>query len=100
MAISYLNLTEDLKMETTRLSSKGQVIIPKTVRTTHHWEAGLELVVIDTGDGILLKPKAPFSATELANVAGLLKARVKPKTDEEIEAALKKGAKEQWRDSN
>lgn len=87
-------------METTRLSSKGQVIIPKTLRSAHHWEAGLELIVIDTGDGILLKPKAPFSATELVNVAGLFKARVQPKTDEEIGAALKKGVRGQWRDSN
>lgn len=100
MAESYCNLTEDEKMETTRLSSKGQVIIPKTLRDTHHWEAGLELVVIDTADGILLKPKAPFATTELAEVAGLLKRRVTPKTEAEIEAAMKKAAKGQWRDSN
>lgn len=36
-------------METTKLSSKGQVIIPKAFRSTHHWEPGLELMVIDTG---------------------------------------------------
>lgn len=34
------------------------------------------------------------------SVAGLIKAEVKPKTDEEIKAALKKGAKEQWRSRN
>lgn len=44
-------------METTRIPSKDQVIIPKVVRKLHHWEAGLELVVIDISDGILLKPK-------------------------------------------
>jgi AbrB family looped-hinge helix DNA binding protein len=85
-------------METTRLSSKGQVIIPKTLRTTHHWEAGLELVVIDTGEGILLKPKTPFATTEIKNVAGMLKTKTKPKTDMEIEAALKSAARRQWRD--
>ena len=53
-------------METTRLSSKGQVIIPKTVRSAHRWEAGLDFLVIDTGDGILLKTKAPFETTVLA----------------------------------
>ena len=53
-------------METTRLSSKGQVIIPKAVRSAHRWEAGLDFLVIDTGDGILLKPKAPFETTVLA----------------------------------
>ncbi len=63
-------------METTRLSSKGQVIIPKAVRSAHRWEAGLDFLVIDTGDGILLKPKAPFEATVLADVAGMFKAKV------------------------
>ena len=87
-------------METTKLSSKGQVIIPKLVRKAHHWEAGLELVVIDTGDGILLKPKASFPATSLSNVAGMLKNRVASKTDEEIESAVKQGTRKQWRDSD
>jgi bifunctional DNA-binding transcriptional regulator/antitoxin component of YhaV-PrlF toxin-antitoxin module len=29
-------------METTKLSSKGQVIIPKAMRAAHHWDAGQE----------------------------------------------------------
>lgn len=85
-------------METTKLSSKGQVIIPKTLRNTHHWKAGLELVVIDMGDGILLKPKAPFESTLVADVAGLLKDKVAAKTDAEIQAALKKDVRSKWRD--
>lgn len=85
-------------METTRLSSKGQVIIPKNIRSSRHWETGLELDVIDTSEGVLLKPKALFEVSELMNVAGMLKARIQPKTDEEIQAALKKGIMEQWRD--
>lgn len=84
-------------MTTTRLSSKGQVIIPKALRTSQHWEAGLELVVTDTGDGLLLKPKAPFPASELAEVAGLFKSRVQPRTEAEIAAALKRAARRQWR---
>jgi AbrB family looped-hinge helix DNA binding protein len=85
-------------METTKLSSKGQVIIPKAVRSSHHWEAGLELVVIDTGEGILLKPKAPFQNTELADVAGIFKGQVQARTDAEISAALKRDARSKWRD--
>lgn len=87
-------------MESTKLSSKGQVIIPKTVRSAHHWEPGLELVVIDMGEGILLKPKAPFPVSTLTNVAGMLKGRIQPKTDEEIESAMASAARRAWRDSH
>ncbi|TCT20255.1 AbrB/MazE/SpoVT family DNA-binding domain-containing protein [Thiobaca trueperi] len=87
-------------METTKLSSKGQVIIPKAFRSTHHWEPGLELMVIDTGEGLLLKPKAPFPPAELADVFGMFSGKVAPKTDEEIRAALTRDIREQWRDRN
>jgi AbrB family looped-hinge helix DNA binding protein len=53
-------------METSRQSSKGRVVIPKSVRRAHRWEAGLDCAIIDTGDGILLRPKAPFEPTALA----------------------------------
>ena len=85
-------------METTKLSSKGQVIIPKALRSTHHWEPGLELMVIDTGDGLLLKPKAPFAPANLSEVFGMFKGRVTPRTDEEIEAALIEDMRRKWRD--
>jgi AbrB family looped-hinge helix DNA binding protein len=62
-------------METMRLSSKGQVIIPKDFRASHHWNPGLELQVIDAGEGILLKPRAPFEKTSLKDVAGCLNGR-------------------------
>ena len=85
-------------METTRLSSKGQVIIPKAVRNAHRWEAGLDFLVIDTGDGILLKPKAPFEATVLADVAGMFKTKVPVRSDAEIKAALVEKMQRTWRD--
>ena len=87
-------------MDTTKLSSKGQVIIPKAVRNHHRWEAGLELQVIDTGDGVLLKPMAPFVRTELADVAGMLKGRIEPRTDAEIAAALDEDLRGKWRARN
>lgn len=87
-------------METTKLSSKGQVIIPKALRSIHHWEPGLELMVIDTGDGLLLKPKAPFVSAELGEIFGMFKGRVSPKTDAEIEAALLEDIRRKWRAGN
>ncbi|MGF1538962.1 MAG: AbrB/MazE/SpoVT family DNA-binding domain-containing protein [Pleurocapsa sp.] len=85
-------------METTRLSSKGQVIIPKTLRDAHHWLAGQELIAINTGDGILLKPKKPFRETKLENVAGYLQYEGKAKTLEKMDDAISIGVLEQYGD--
>ena len=42
--------------ETTKLSSKFQISIPKAVRAAQHWEAGQEFVFIPKGKGVLLVP--------------------------------------------
>jgi AbrB family looped-hinge helix DNA binding protein len=85
-------------MSTTKLSSKGQVIIPARVRASHHWEPGQELVVIDTGDGVLLKPKSPFPKSSLDEVAGCLKYEGRAKTLEEMDEAIRTGVAEQMDD--
>ncbi len=40
----------------TRLSTKGQVVIPESVRRAHHWKAGTEFVIEEEADGIRLSP--------------------------------------------
>ena len=81
-------------MQTTKMSSKGQVIIPKALRSRYNWDIGQKLVVIDTGDGILLKASHSFNKTELEQVAGILKYSGKPISIDEMETAIKKGALE------
>lgn len=85
-------------MNTTRLSSKGQIIIPKSIRDEYQWTAGVEFFVIDTADGILLKPKRPFPPQSLNNVAGCLHYQGAAKTTEEMEKAIQSGIKEKWND--
>ncbi len=85
-------------MLTTKLSSKGQVIIPKEIRNRHHWEPGQELQAIDTDDGILLRPASPFPETTLREVASCLSYSGRPRTLEEMEEAIKKGARSMKRD--
>ncbi len=82
-------------MTVTRLSSKGQVIIPKAVRMAHHWEQGQQLEVIDAGDGVLLKPASPFHETCLEDVAGFLRYSGKPKTLKDMEDAIEQGVQAQ-----
>ena len=60
-------------MPTTRLSSKGQVIIPKAIRQTHSWEPGQEFDVIETDDGVLLRPHQVFPPTTFDEVGIALK---------------------------
>lgn len=85
-------------MEKTKLSSKGQVIIPKHLRSVYHWQAGQELSVIDTGDGILFKAKTPFSETSLDDVAGCLAYQGRAKSLDDMERAVNQGLKAQLDD--
>ena len=86
-------------METTKLSSKGQIIIPKWLRDAYRWETGLEFVVIDTGEGILLKPSRPFAPSSIEEVAGSLPYAGTARTIEEMEEDLRRGVREAWDDS-
>jgi AbrB family looped-hinge helix DNA binding protein len=85
-------------METTKLSSKGQVIIPKWLRDAYRWEAGLEFVVIDTGEGVLLKPSRPFAPANLDDVAGSLPYDGPARTIEEMEDGVRQAIQERWND--
>ena len=42
--------------ETATLSAKFQISIPKAIRESQHWEAGLKFAFIPKGTGILLVP--------------------------------------------
>ncbi len=64
-------------METTRLSTKGQIILPKKVRTSRAWGPGTEFTVEETGDGILLRPAGRFAETSIDEVAGCLRPKGK-----------------------
>ena len=85
-------------MEKTRLSSKGQVIIPKSIRERLHWHTGQVISVIETSDGVLLKPLSPVAPSAFEDVAGMLRETVTPKTDTEIEQALANDIKRRWHD--
>lgn len=82
-------------METTRLSSKGQIIIPQAIREAHHWTSGVEFAVIDTDQGILLTPIKPFKKTTLQSVIGCTGYKGKKKSLKEMEQGIAKGAKKQ-----
>lgn len=83
-------------MAKTRLSSKGQVIIPKVVREAHGWGPGVELEVEDRGDAVVLRPAHPFPATTFEEVRGCLKYHGPPRTIEEMDEAVAREARRMW----
>ena len=75
-------------METTRLSSKGQVILPTSVRDAHRWRPGTEFIVENTADGVLLRPAKSIPQSRLEDVVGCLRYAGKPKTLDQMESAI------------
>ena len=88
-------------METTRLSSRGQVNIPKALRGRLHLQPGQEFTIESTTDGaLLLRPAKPGSSGEvvtLDEVAGCLRYAGPAKTLEEMNAAIAQGARDSGR---
>lgn len=56
----------------TRLSTKGQIVLPKEIRSRRGWEPGAELTIEETDDGVLLKRAARFAPTRIEDVYGCL----------------------------
>ncbi|MEO8660854.1 MAG: AbrB/MazE/SpoVT family DNA-binding domain-containing protein [Bryobacteraceae bacterium] len=76
-------------METTRLSTKGQIVLPKHIRASRDWGPGMEFSVEETVDGILLRPASRFPRTNLEDVAGCLRTHLEPSTLAQMKAAIK-----------
>lgn len=77
-------------METTRLSTKGQIIVPKDIRTSRSWAPGTEFVVEETEEGILLRPAGRFPRAEIDQVAGCLPFKRKSKTPTQMRNAIRR----------
>ena len=87
-------------METTRVSSKGQVVIPKSIRDRLHLEAGAPLSVGVENDAIVLhqvrKALRLPTESEIDAVAGCLKVGgpMPSRTDED--AAIAALFRKEW----
>ena len=52
-------------LETTHLSSKGQVVLPLAIRRKLHLSSGEKFAVLGEGDTVILKKIAPPSLNEI-----------------------------------
>ncbi len=79
-------------MNRTRLSSKGQVVLPKSVREALHLEEGAEFIVTTTPNAVVLSRVTPFPATTLEQVYGCLPHAGRPRTLEDMDAGIRRAA--------
>lgn len=69
-------------MQTVKLSTKGQFVIPNEIRKAHHLTVGTEFAISFVGAEIRLTPLPMFAPTTVADVAGVLAKRGAKKPDE------------------
>lgn len=77
----------------TRISTKGQIVLPKAMRDRLAWETGMTLEMVEHPDGIMLVPKvgeADPAATErvLTRIRKLNTYRGPRISDENIDQAM------------
>jgi len=76
-----------------RLSTKGQLVIPKEIRERHGWGAGAELVFEDLGDRVVLRQWEDVPETRLEDLIGCTGYKGPAKSLEEMEAGIAEGAR-------
>jgi AbrB family looped-hinge helix DNA binding protein len=94
---TFLTMSYFLRMETTKLSTKGQVVLPKSVRDEHGWGPGTEFVVESTADGVRLRARAPFPRTEIGEVFGSVLHSGPPKTPKEMDEGIRTAVARRYR---
>lgn len=81
-------------MDVTKLSSKGQIVLPKALRDAHKWQPGTEFAIEEAADGLLLRPLRPFAPARLEDVVGCLPYKGRPKTLSQMRTAIDAGVKD------
>jgi len=80
-------------MGTTRLSSKGQLVLPKAIRDADNWSEGTEFIVERVPEGVLLRPVRALPPTRLEEVIGCADYHGPARSLADIERAIAKGVK-------
>jgi AbrB family looped-hinge helix DNA binding protein len=80
-------------MDTTRLSSKGQLVLPKAIRDAGEWTEGTEFTVERVPEGVLLRPVRVLPVTRLEDVIGCTGYKGRARSVADMERAIAKGVK-------
>jgi AbrB family looped-hinge helix DNA binding protein len=83
-----------LPMQKTTVSSKGQVVIPRGIRTRHGWTPGTALEIEEHGDSLILRPVRKLPRTSLADLVGCTGYKGPPMSLEDMESGVAEGARQ------
>ena len=79
-------------METSKVSSKWQVVIPRRVRKAEQIRVGSEVAFERTSEGILLRPVGAGRRLDAKEGYGMLNTRRRPASDADIVRAVRAAA--------
>ncbi|MGO9421389.1 AbrB/MazE/SpoVT family DNA-binding domain-containing protein [Roseiarcus sp.] len=80
----------------TRVSTKGQIVLPKAIRDPRGWAAGVELTIEERPDGVLLRAAPKDEPTRVEDVFGSLGPVERVVSIEEMNDAVLEEARRRW----
>ncbi|MFZ2171111.1 MAG: AbrB/MazE/SpoVT family DNA-binding domain-containing protein [Methylococcaceae bacterium] len=66
-------MERSISVVTIKLSSKGQIVIPKEIRDQLHWQAGTQLTLVSSVSGVTLKTAPKKTGGNLGDLIGMLR---------------------------
>lgn len=75
-----------------KMSTKGQVVIPRELRERLGWGEGTRLEIVSQAGGVMIRPVRPYPLTTVDDLLGILKYDGPAKSLDEMDAAITKGA--------
>lgn len=83
-----------VKFEEAKLTSKGQITIPKSIRTTLGLKPGKRVIFIPEGREVVMMPKVKESLKDLERIRKELEEEGGLITEKEFKQMIKEGKKE------
>lgn len=93
-------MLKKLVARTTRLSTKGQVILPKDLREKRGWKPGASFVVEERPDGVLLRIDPEPEKVTIDQVAGCLGPFAHARTLEEMDESVSRETRRRWKEKS
>jgi AbrB family looped-hinge helix DNA binding protein len=80
-------------MSSTRLSSKGQLVIPQEIRRRHGWTAGTKLEIDDHDDAVVIRKSPDLPVTGVDDLVRCVDYSGPRRSLREMEEAIAEGAR-------